>query len=75
MAMFLADEKWQLKLPRIKRFIEDTKEIYAKIEIKNNNLKKLLDNFLDRKDFADNLVAAEESLLLAVRFQNLAKII
>lgn len=69
-AMFLADEKWQLRLPRINKFIEDTKNIYSKITIDNPNIKypfeKLLIGKIDNK-------SAEDFLYYFVRFQNLSQ--
>lgn len=71
LANFLGSSGWRLKLPRIKQFIVDTKERYSRTEIKNKNLIKMTNDFFRRKDFEDNKIAAEESLLLSVRFQNL----
>ncbi len=74
-AMFLADDKWQLKLPRIKKFLEVTKVVYFQTKIdKKSNLFKFFENYLN-KETINNKDFAEESLYFSVRFQNLAKII
>ncbi len=73
-AMFLSAENWQLKIPRVNKFIADTKELALHVKIDSKNILKLFNNFCDRETFEDNKVAAEESLLLSVRFQNLANI-
>lgn len=67
--MFLADANWQLKLSRIKKFIEDTKIIYSQTKIDNQNLKKPLEKLLDSK-IAKN--QADDFLYYYVRFHNLA---
>ncbi|MEK7127198.1 MAG: hypothetical protein AAB838_00540 [Patescibacteria group bacterium] len=67
-AMFLADANWQSKLPRINKFIKDTKNIYSKLTINNPNIRnpfeKLLASKLDTK-------SAEDFLYFYNRFSNL----